>query len=152
MEKSTKTLKEQIASDLYKAGERLVSSCPGSKNGKAKDNLTPYLAEVFFWQEVASLASGSLKEAWNRVQEPKGPLPNDDELRGFDFGDNSVTSAGSFVVVAKLTQPKTMFDKEGFINNVAKRYKISPARLAELANKTVKESRPSLSKKVLESL
>jgi hypothetical protein len=152
MEKvATKTLKEQIASDLYHAGERLVKALPGPKIGKAKDNLAPYLAEVFFWQEVAALANASLREAWSRVQEPKGPLPDDDELRGLDFGDNSVTSAGNFVVVAKLSQPKSMFDRESFITTVAKRYKISPTRLAELAEKAVKESKPSLSKKVLES-
>ena len=152
MEKATtKSLKERIATDLYNAGERVLRALPGPKSGKAKDNLAPYLAEVFYWQEVVSMASASLKEAWARAQEPKGPLPGDDDMRGLDFGDNTVTSAGPFVVVAKVSQPKSMFDKEAFIATVAKRYKISEDRLKDLADKAVKESKPSLSKRVVET-
>ena len=151
MAKVTKTLKERIADDLYEAGERIVRTVNGSKSGSAKDNLSPYLAEVFFWQEVASLANASLKEAWARTQEPNGPLQSDDVLRELDFGDNTVAATDSFVAVAKVSQPKTMFDKEAFIAAVAKRFKISATKLAEVAEKSVKESKPSLSKKVLES-
>lgn len=110
------------------------------------------LGYLYFWQEVAALADDRLKQQWEKLQ-ADGVLPSDDAMRALGEGDHIVKEDNRFTVTAKVSKEQQRFDRDLFIEAVAKKYKLKVSDLVALANtkECKKLSKPSLTKRVLEA-
>lgn len=118
------------------------------------DNYGPHLSELYFWETVHKLAEQELKAAWARAQSPHSAsafMESDEELRAAGPGEHIVVESKQFTLVAKVTKPVDRFDPEAFIAHVARQFKISPVKLRAIADQCKRQSKPSLSKRILEA-
>ena len=118
-----------------------------NRNG---DNFGSILAELYCWQETAKYAKEQLENAWEAAV-ARHVIDDDNVLRKGVIGEESILAESKcFSVIAKLDKPRSIFSKDRFIAAVAKRYKLDPFQLETLAETCVTESRPPLTKRVLE--
>lgn len=131
--------------------ERIVSLIDDCRTGM-NSLRGPKFGYLFFWQEVLALAEDRLKKQWEKLQ-ADGELPSDDDMRKLGEGDHIVKEDKRFTVTAKVSKPQERFDKDLFITEVARRYKLKVSDLEAIANSKLakKETRPSLTKRVLEA-
>jgi hypothetical protein len=115
-----------------------------------KDNVMPSLRNVFIWQEALAFAMAQHKLAWENAQEPNGPVPDDDRLRKYDLGDTTVLTTTRFAMTIKVSPPRLMFDRDAFIEAVAKKFRLNPEKLFAIAGQVATETRPPLTKRVIE--
>ena len=121
------------------------------KQKKNGSNVGNYLADVFFWQEVASLADTELKRAWKTLQSLDGPLAvSDDKLREDGVGEHIVLEDDHFSVLTTVNNPARRFDRDVFINALVKTFKLDRADLKALAENAKTETKSSLRKRVVE--
>lgn len=114
-----------------------------------KSNVGGYLADVYLWETVADLAEKKREEAWRALTSNKF-VPPDDTLRETVDGESIVVRTPYFIVHAKVSNPRSIFDRDTFIQKVSEKFKISKPKLIELAAKCVSQTRAPLSKRVLE--
>lgn len=111
-----------------------------------------YLTEIFAWQEICSHASTKLEEAWVRAHKV-GVVPADDEMRK-TAGETIIAESDRFSCVAKVSKPRETFDRDKFINEVMRVYKLEPAEhavLMALVERCKVPGKAALSKRVLEA-
>lgn len=116
---------------------------------KRTDNKGPHLWPIYFWQEVSKYSEKQLKAAWTRTQDAQ-LVPNDDELRTLS-GEQILQESEQFSVVVDVGAPRETFSKDQFVEAVAKKYKLDPAKLNAIAATCISKSKAPLSKKVLEA-
>lgn len=125
-------------------------------NGKVlktqkSDNLGPLLGRVYFWQEARRHAEEQLKVGWKTL-ETEGLISDDDALRAAGVSEERiVVESNDFSVIVKIDSPRQTFSRDRFIKLIAKRFKLDEGRLEQLAKECVTETRPPLSKRVLEA-
>ena len=112
-------------------------------------NVGGYLAEVYMWDVVADLAKEKSKEAWKSLVSNK-MVPPDDTLRDNINGESIAVKTSKFQVYVKVSNPRSIFDKDTFITKVAETFKVSKPKLIEISKQCVSQTRPPLSKRVLE--
>jgi hypothetical protein len=116
---------------------------------KKGDNQGSYLADIFIAQETKKWAEDRLKGAWKAAVDD-GVVPEDDALREQAKGEHIITESSQFSCVVKVDTPRANFDKEAFITQVAKKFKIDAAKLTALAETCKGKGQPPLTKRVLE--
>lgn len=110
---------------------------------------------LFFWQEVGALAEKECKEAWKKLQDPKGKVNvgSDDDMRALGVGDHVVTNSKLFSVVAKIAAPRTNLDVELLQNAIIKAYpNVKATRLASIVEACRLEGKAALTKRVVENV
>lgn len=117
------------------------------RNPDRGTNLT-LLAETFAWQEIQTFAKKRLEVLWAKMA-IDGIVATDDELRK-EEGFRVVTSTDNFSCTVKVDPPRTVTDLDAFIAKISKKYKIEPAVLYDLAEKTKKVTQPVLSKRIVQ--
>lgn len=137
--------KEALKTRLNEALDALQEVLPPMKRS---DNLGPILGEIYVAQEAKKWADARLKKAWAIAQSEDGPVPSDNDMRAYGKGEHMVCESTSFSVVASVDAPRSNFDKEAFITQVAAKFKIPLGKLNLLAASCVAKSAPPLSKRV----
>jgi hypothetical protein len=120
-------------------------------NPDHKSNTGPVLFDIFLWQTVKDYADEQLKKAWTAANE-EAVVPTDDRMREtLDRGeDKIVAESNTFSCIVKVTEPRVTFDKDTFLADCAKKFKVPIAKLVGLAKACGKEGKPPLSKRVVE--
>lgn len=116
---------------------------------KRGDNFGPILGKLYVLQEMASWAKSELESAWASAA-TEGVLPPDDDLRA-EQGERIVTESEQFSVIVSVAKPRATFSRDKYITAVAKKYKIDRFRLEGMVASATTDSKPPLSKKVLEA-
>jgi hypothetical protein len=116
-----------------------------------RTNTGPYLFEIWIWQELCALAEDRVAVAWKKAQD-NGIIPQDDDMRK-KSGETIVTESDKFSCVATVASPGERFDKDQFIAEIVRKYKLRSADLYEIADSHVckKEAKAALKKRVLEA-
>lgn len=135
----TGPVKETLIDRLQALGQVLPS-------GKRGDNLEPLLAEIYLAQETKKWAEDKLKKAWAAAQDEA--VPDDAAMRAKGVGQHLVCESKNFTVTAKVDTPRQSFDKDAFIEQVSKRFKLPLDRLKAIADGCVAKSAPPLTKRV----
>ena len=117
-----------------------------AKNG---DNMGPFLAEIFVWQEVRKHADEMLKDTWKQVQ-AEGIIANDEALRALGKGEHIVAESDKYSCLITVDKPRDKFDRTDFIAEVAKKYKIKPSELQALERDCMGETSAPLTKRIIE--
>jgi len=115
-----------------------------------KDNIGNYLGEIFAWQELAALATTRLKEAWANAQSSDGILIDDEDIREKPEGELILDESPHFSCLVKVGAARMNFNRELFIDEVARKYKIKKTDLIKLADECKKKSAVPLTKRVVE--
>lgn len=116
-----------------------------------RTNAGPYLFEIWIWQELSTFADDKLKLAWKKAQDAE--IVEDDDTLRKSLGETIVVESDKFSVVTTVAEPAQRFDKDLFIANVAKKYKLRVGDLEAMADSkdAKKESKAALQKRVLEA-
>ncbi|MCI0557510.1 MAG: hypothetical protein MN733_03365 [Nitrososphaera sp.] len=133
---------------VIKALDRL-STLNGTRNPDEKDNQGAFLGPIYLWSVVADIAKDRISSAWKSLEE-NGLIPADDALRTQISGEEVITSSPSFALQVKVTNPRSTFDKDMFIECASVKFKIDKHKLVELAATCNKSSKSPLTKKVIE--
>jgi len=112
-------------------------------------NVGGFLADVYLWDTVATLAKGHLEDAWRALEREK-IIPSDVTMRETVEGESIAAKTAKFQVYIKVSNPRTIFDKDTFIAKVAATFNVSKPKLLELAKECVSQTRAPLSKRVIE--
>ena len=134
-------LKDMLIDAVGKLAERVVPKQPKK---------AVYLTTIFVWQEISSFTEKKLKEAWSLAWEA-GVIPSDDALRAAGEGEAIVCESDRFSCVAKVTKPRETFDRDKFIGELVRLYKLKRPALEALAEQCKSEGKAALSKRVLEA-
>lgn len=130
--------------------ERLVELPDKVLRARNGDNLGPVLGTVYVWQETLAYAKKELETAWKHLV-TQNLIDSDEVLKAEGPGEEHIlTESNSFSVIAKVSSPRKVFSKDKFIVAVARKYKLDPAKLTDLAETCMSESSPPLHKRVLE--
>ena len=129
--------------DITKALYKLNVRSPDTSNAGS------YIADVFFWETIEKLAGGKLDDAW-RALVRNHLIPDDNHLREHVNGETVLSKTKHFVVEAKISNPRAIFDKDAFIRQVSEKFKVPKHKLDELAAQCVSHTRAPLTKRVLE--
>jgi len=113
------------------------------------DDLGPYFSTIFFWQEVKKYSESALDAAWKIAASAK-VVPDDDDLRDKGQGEHIISDSRQFSFIAKVDKPRQTFDQETFIKQLAERFKLNEELLTKMAANCLKDSKPPLSKRILE--
>ena len=136
------TLRDQIVKDLEASA---MDRAPTEKSNAGK-----VLWPIFFWQVVEEVATKLRKQSWE-VASTEGVVKSDDQLRALGEGEHNVLDSNHFSVLASVTKPRMLFDRELFIANVAKKYKLDVGKLTVMAEACKIENKPALSKRIVEA-
>jgi hypothetical protein len=136
-----------IASQLSKM-LTIIGKPDGVRNPDGKLKIGQLLFDIYVWQELQKHATSQCKRAWAEAVS-KGSIDNDDALRE-QGGEHTVQLTPHFALQVKVQPGRELFDKDEFIRRVAKKYDLRVSALELLANDCKCESKPSLSKKVIE--
>lgn len=132
--------------------EAIGSNKSGVTNPDGRDNLGTTLCDIFTWHEVKAFAEDRLKRAWANAQGKDGLFSDDDLLREeLAKGEHILAESNSFSCIVKVENPRLLFDEDLYIKCVAKKFKISEAKLRDMATECFKQSKPVLKKRVLEA-
>jgi len=117
---------------------------------KRGDNQGPLLGAIFLWQETVKEAKERLESAWKAAVDAD-IIPDDDSLRE-KKGETIITESDQFSCVAEVEKPRKVFNRDKFIDAVAKKFKIDRARLDAIAvaSPCTTDSKAPLSKRILE--
>lgn len=113
------------------------------------DDRGVFFATIFLWQEVKKYSESALEAAWKTAVAAK-VVSEDEDLRDLGQGEHIISDSRLFSFIAKVDNPRQSFDQEAFIRRVATKYKLDPDALAKIAVECVKDSKPPLSKRILE--
>jgi hypothetical protein len=141
-----------MARELYKVAlsTHLDSLYKFVKRPDSKHNTGSLLGDIFTWQEVSKLADDKLKQAWKAAAET-GLIPADDDLREkYDEDEHLVAESNVFTCIVTVGKPRETFDQEKFIAELARKYKLDPHLLTQLAAKCKKEGKAPLTKRIRE--
>lgn len=120
------------------------------KRPDIKHNVGSYLGEIFTWQTIEKIAGEKLKAAWKSAKESE-LIPSDDDMREkYDEDEHIVTESDVFSCIVTVGKPQERFDLEKFVGEVARKYKLDPHRLNQLALSCKKKGTAPLSKRVRE--
>lgn len=133
---------------IIKALERLPSN-NGTKNPDQLDNVGALVGDIYLWETVSEIASDKARNGWKALQSEEF-IPSKEEIRETVQGEKALVKTPSFVVLAKVTNPRTTFDRDKFIDLCSKKFKLDKHKLVELAATCVKETAAPTSLKVLE--
>lgn len=148
---STKTLKKMKRPTVRDQIYELVGAAYHEISLPAEaSNVAAALYDIFFWQEVSSLAKDMLEKAWTSNVEC-GAVPDDDAMRAAGIGERIVAESKHFSCVATVQAPRSNFDRELFLKRLSKRYKLPVSALETLADDCKKPSTPPLRKRVVEA-
>jgi hypothetical protein len=92
-------------------------------------NAATALYEIFYWQEICSVAKDKLKKAWASAQGHDGLIDTDDDLRGLGKGEHIACESNDFSALITVQDPRLNFDKELFKENVSKACKVPMKKL-----------------------
>lgn len=132
---------------IQKALDRIPMN-NGTRNPD-QSNIGGVIGEAYLWDTVQELAASKSKAAWDTM-EKEGFIPPKDLLREKGSGEVSLVSSDNFTVISKVTAPRASFDKDAFIDLVAKKFKIDKHKLVEASKSCTKESRAPVSLKIME--
>ena len=135
------TLRKKICDAVVHLGDTVMP--------KPKGNLK-VLDVIYYWQEVSTHADKQLKSAWLSAQEA-GLVKTDDDMRALGEGEHIVVDSQAFSVLAKVSKPRELFDRDLFIATLVKKYKLERGRLEAIAENCKVPCKPSLSKSVVEA-
>lgn len=120
-------------------------------NPDAKSNLGTTLHKLFIWQELAKLADTELKLQWKVAQAQDGICDEDDVLREQqDIGETEICNSSHYALVVEVKTPAERIDQKEFYKLLAKQFKSTPAKIAEVAERAKVENKAALSKKIVE--
>ena len=136
------TLREKIQQDLAAS----VLTLKPQEKGNTGRTIWP----IFYWQVVEDIASKGLKQAWEAAA-TEGVVNSDDQLRALGEGEHLVVDSNHFSVLASVSKPRLNFDRDLFLDKVAKKYKLDKAKLMVLAESCKVEGKAALSKRVVEA-
>jgi hypothetical protein len=118
---------------------------------KRGDNHGAVLGSIYVWQETKRHAEKALKASWSEAVS-EGLVSDDDVLRESAVGEEwMLIESNGFSAVAKLDKPKQLFSRDKFIEKIAKTFHLDRSRLDTIANECCVESKPALSKRVIEA-
>jgi hypothetical protein len=120
----------------------------GVRNPDAKLKVGKLLFDVYVWQELQKYSTSQCKRAWAEAVS-EGSVDDDDALRE-QGGERTVQLTPHFALQVNVQPGRALFDKDEFIRRVAKKYKLRESSLTMIAEDCKCESKPSLSKKVIE--
>ena len=112
-------------------------------------NLGGVLSEIYLWETVRDYAADKCKTAWLSLEREKLIKP-DDFLRDNIDKEEVVVHSDHFSIVAKVSTPRSTFDRDLFIEKVGKKFKIDKHKLIDLAQQCTKQSKAPLSKRIIE--
>lgn len=115
-----------------------------------RSNSGKYLWPIFYWQVISDTADKAFKEAWEAAVVAKVIGP-DEKLRELGPGEHLLADSNSFSALVSVSKPRSDFDREAFIDAIAKKYKIERAKLVALASSCTKQGNSSLRKRVVEA-
>jgi len=113
------------------------------------DDLGPYFGTIFYWQEIKKFSEAAHEAAWKIAQKAK-VAPEDDDLRDLGNGEHIISDSKLFSFIVKVDNPRKTFDQEAFIEQISRKYKLNVAELSKIAATCMKDSKPPLSKRILE--
>lgn len=143
----TDTFKQRIVAYLSDLG----NSRSAITNPNRKDNKSKYLFDIFIWQTAYKFAGDKLEKAWTQAQ-TDGVIDSDETLRSMDKSDEHIVSeTNNFSCVVKLDKPRETFNRNLFIETVAKKYKINVVDLLVIADACKDKGKAPLHKRVLEA-
>jgi hypothetical protein len=114
-----------------------------------EDDLGPYFWSIFYWQEIKKHSEAAHEAAWKVAQRAK-VVKDDDDLRDLGGGEHIIADSKLFSFIARVDSPRQTFDPEKFIKLVAKKFKLDEDVLTRMAADCLKDSKPPLSKRILE--
>lgn len=132
---------------ILKALDRLPMN-NGTRNPDTS-NIGGILGEAYLWDTIRDLAASKSKEAWSHLEKEK-LIPSKEKLREDVGSEKCLVSSDNFSLVAKVSAPRENFDKDAFIDLVAKKYKIDKHKLVEASQTCVKPTAAPVSMKILE--
>lgn len=135
-----RSLKEQLVKQVTDNADR----------NPDRTNAGKYLWAIFYWQVLSDTADKAFKEAWESAVTAK-VLDPDEKLRELGAGEHLLADSNSFSALVSVSKPRSDFDREAFIDAIAKKYKIEKAKLTALATSCTKQGKPSLKKRVVEA-
>jgi hypothetical protein len=141
-----------MSNELYKVAlsSHLEDIAKFVKRPDSKHNIGATLGEIFTWQTISDIADKKLKGAWTAAC-ADGIIPADDDMRDkYDQDEHIVTESNKFSCIVTVGKPRENFDREKFIGEVARKYKLDPVRLSKLAEDCVKEGKAPLTKRIRE--
>src|SRR5262249_15723758 len=118
------TLRTKIERDLVQSG---LKQAPVDSSNNAH-----YIWSIFYWQVVSENATKALKSAWERAV-ADGVVENDDQLRALGAGEHMLIDTNHFSVLASITKPRMLFDRDLFVEKVARKYKLEKSKLRAMA-------------------
>lgn len=136
------TLRDKIEQDLIASA--------AARMPVDKSNAGSTLWPIFYWQVVEEIASKCRKQGWE-VAWSEGVVPNDDQLRARGAGEFLIIDSNHFSALASVTKPICRFDRDLFLEKVAKKYKLDKEKLAALAESCKTGGKAALSKSVVEA-
>lgn len=116
---------------------------------KRGDNQGPILGRIYFWQETQKRAKSELEAAWKAAKD-EGVVDSDEKLREAQGEEKILIESDQFTLMAKVDKPRSTFSRDKFIESVAKKYKIDPAKLNAIAAACTTDGLAPLSKRVIE--
>lgn len=137
----SRSLKDKLTTEVC---ESLIRQSPD------KSNSGKYLWPIYYWQILSAFAEASFKEAWQNAVTAKVVSP-DEELRQLGAGEHLLTDSKLFSAMVTVSKPRTTFDRELFIDTVAKKYKLDKVKLVALAESCKTQGNPALTKRVVEA-
>jgi hypothetical protein len=140
---STK-VKDNLKIALDAVADGVVKSY--SKRG---DNFAPTLAALYVWQETQRHAEAQFKLIWEKAV-AEGVLDEDGELRK-TFGKTIVCESERFTVMAEVGKPRPVFNRDAFLNAIARRFKLDRKRLDDMIKPSCRDSAAPLEKYLLEA-
>lgn len=110
----------------------------------------PACSLLFVWQTVKKLGETGLKDAWANAQRDDGPVPDDTALRALGEGEHIVIESKTFSLLAKVTKPRSSFDKKLFVEVAAKKFKVRKEEIEALIESCSTLGQPVLEKRLVE--
>ena len=140
-------IKRQIKSFL----EGIHDSRVGGVRNPEKGNSGKLLFDIYTWQVVSDIAEEMLKAAYEQAQQRGGIMGDDDRLRLLGEGDHIVAESDKFSATAKVSKPRANFDREAFITDICKTFKLQESKVQACVKRSTKTGKASLTKRVLEA-
>lgn len=109
------------------------------------------LWNVYFWQVVGEIAAEKEKAAWKELQKAGGLVDDDDKLRSLSKGEHIAAESNKFTAMITVAAPRLNFDRDEFVAEVARKYRVAKKKLEALVEKCKHPGAAPLTKRIIES-
>lgn len=144
---ATKT--KAIPNPTVRLHEALQEFVDSYANPDRKSNDGRIMHQTWLWQEMENYAADMKKASWKLLQAGDDALvPTDEQLRD-EHGESILADVGAYSCVVKVEAPRRNFDQDTFVAIVGRNHNISAAKLEGYVDRSKKETKPVLTKRIV---